>query len=124
MHPQTSSRLRRALISTCALSILVIALFIAIGQASASSSSSSAGSNTYSSLSFAGGCSVPTFNPPVSYPAGGNAVGTAAGDFNEDGNPDLAVTNYNTSNISILLGNGAGSGSMFDRHPLRVVPVG
>ena len=32
----------------------------------------------------------------------------AAGDFNEDGRPDLAVTNQGSGNVSILLGNGAG----------------
>ena len=43
-----------------------------------------------------------------------NAVGTspnsvAHGDFNGDGKTDLAVSNNNTSNVSVLLGNGDGT---------------
>ena len=33
----------------------------------------------------------------------------AVGDFNRDGNPDLAVANYGSNNVSILLGNGGGA---------------
>jgi len=33
--------------------------------------------------------------------------GLAIGDFNQDGNPDLATANFNTNNISILLGDGS-----------------
>ena len=33
----------------------------------------------------------------------------AVGDFNGDGKPDLAVANYNSNNVSVLLGNGDGS---------------
>ena len=31
------------------------------------------------------------------------------GDFNGDGKQDLAVANFNSNNVSILLGNGAGN---------------
>ena len=34
------------------------------------------------------------------------------GDFNEDGIPDIAVTNYSSGTVGILLGNGAGSFSL------------
>src|SRR5205807_9895351 len=33
----------------------------------------------------------------------------AVGDFNGDGKPDLAVANFNSNNISVLLGNGDGT---------------
>ena len=33
----------------------------------------------------------------------------AVGDFNGDGKADLAVANYNSNNVSVLLGNGNGT---------------
>src|SRR6266436_5479988 len=60
-------------------------------------------------------------------PAGGSpvSVGTspysvAAGDFNLDGKPDLAVTNFGGANLSILLGNGAGGFSPASGSPISV----
>ena len=51
------------------------------------------------------------FGPATNFPVG---TGTqpawlTVGDFNGDGKPYLAVANNNTNNVSILLGNGAGS---------------
>jgi hypothetical protein len=54
-------------------------------------------------------------NEPINFASATNlAVGkepyyTTVGDFNGDGNPDLATTNYQDNNVSILLGNGQGS---------------
>jgi hypothetical protein len=54
-------------------------------------------------------------NEPINFASATNlAVGkepfyTTVGDFNGDGNPDLATTNYQSNNVSILLGNGQGS---------------
>ena len=51
---------------------------------------------------------------PVSFAAASNyATGSfpnsvAVGDFNADGRPDLAVTNYNVNNLSVLLNTGSG----------------
>jgi len=45
----------------------------------------------------------------VNYSVGMNPNFVAVGDFNEDGNLDLAVSNQNASTISILLGNGDGT---------------
>ena len=39
----------------------------------------------------------------------GNPHGLVVGDFNDDGNLDIAVADHSSSKISILLGNGAGS---------------
>ncbi len=56
-----------------------------------------------------------TFRPAIERPVGitypgENGPGAiAAGDFNGDGRLDLAVANYNTSTVSILLGNGDGT---------------
>lgn len=52
--------------------------------------------------------SVPGFLAPVSYPLGGQPQAVAAGDFNRDGAPDLAVAN-GYGGVTVLLGNGDGS---------------
>ena len=51
-----------------------------------------------------------TFQPAVTFPAGGTAPqSVAVGDFNGDGNPDLAVANYYSNNVTVLLGDGRGN---------------
>jgi hypothetical protein len=52
-----------------------------------------------------------TFQGHVDYStaAGGNLACIAVGDFNGDGTPDLAICNDNTSDISVLIGNGDGT---------------
>jgi hypothetical protein len=44
----------------------------------------------------------------------------AVADFNGDGNLDLGVANYNDGNVTILLGNGAGSFTPATNSPVRV----
>ncbi|MCE9527114.1 MAG: FG-GAP-like repeat-containing protein [Planctomycetales bacterium] len=46
--------------------------------------------------------------PPVNYDAGENPQAIVSVDFNGDGFLDLAVANYSSSNVSVLLGNGSG----------------
>src|SRR5260370_6422887 len=53
----------------------------------------------------------PLFNPQTEY-AAGTATGPSCivvGDFNGDGKPDLAVTNFSDQNVWVLLGNGDGT---------------
>jgi hypothetical protein len=53
------------------------------------------------------------FQAHVDYAAGADPFGVAAGDFNGDGDLDLAVTNNSGNTVSVLLGNGDG---MFKPH--------
>src|SRR5438270_12268209 len=52
---------------------------------------------------------VPGFLAPLAFDAGNSPTSVAVGDFDGDGHPDLAVANYNSANVSVLLGNGDGS---------------
>ena len=51
---------------------------------------------------------APKFKQAV-YGTGANPVGGATGDFNGDGNLDLAIANLSSGTVSILLGNGDGT---------------
>jgi hypothetical protein len=50
---------------------------------------------------------------PVAIPGGGpfgsQPVALVSGDFNGDGRPDLAIADYNSGEVSVLLGNGDGT---------------
>lgn len=50
------------------------------------------------------------FNNPNNFGTGGDLpTGIAVADLNGDGHPDLAITNLNSNNISIMLGDGQGN---------------
>src|SRR5204862_4183555 len=53
-------------------------------------------------------CNPLTFATVTSFATSGASRSVAVGDFNGDGHQDLAVSTYNPSNVSILLGDGAG----------------
>jgi hypothetical protein len=51
-----------------------------------------------------------TFQPPVSYDAGGwLSIAVAVADVNGDGKPDIAVANFQGSSVTVLLNNGDGT---------------
>ena len=52
----------------------------------------------------AAAASTVQFKPAQSYAVGANPVAAAISDFNKDGKPDLAVLNYGSNNVTILLG--------------------
>jgi uncharacterized repeat protein (TIGR01451 family) len=49
------------------------------------------------------------FAPPKTYPVGTSPSAAIGGDFNGDGKRDIAVANFGSNNVSILLGNGDGT---------------
>lgn len=60
-------------------------------------------------LNFIKGDGDGTFQPPVVFEGGTRPIAVKAYDFNLDGNLDLAIANFNPSNISIVFGNGNGT---------------
>jgi hypothetical protein len=66
------------------------------------------GSNDISILLNTGVSSI-SFSSAVNYTVGLQPSSIAIADFNGDGFKDLAVTNYNSNNVSILLGSGTGA---------------
>lgn len=64
-----------------------------------------------------------TFKAPAVYSVGSTASGATpffltAADFNNDGRPDIATSNHNTDEVSVLLNTGAGAFSLIGNIPL------
>jgi hypothetical protein len=66
---------------------------------------------------------VPSFLGPVNYAAGGSPYAVVAADFNHDTIPDLAIANYGSSSVSVLLGNGNGTFQAALDSPTGFLPV-
>src|SRR6516162_4022969 len=52
---------------------------------------------------------VPSFASAVNYAVGQSPVAIVSADFNNDGVPDLAIANYQSGTVSVLLGNSNGT---------------
>jgi FG-GAP-like repeat/Abnormal spindle-like microcephaly-assoc'd, ASPM-SPD-2-Hydin len=66
-----------------------------------------------------------TFAPAVSYPAPSDGTNSVAiGDFNGDGHPDIAATNYPGYDLSVFLGVGNGTFKSAMQYPASIDPVG
>ena len=64
------------------------------------------------------------FSNPLSTPAGGlGSIALTIGDYNHDGKRDVAVVNNITNNVSIMLGNGAGTFRLSGYYPTQQGPV-
>jgi hypothetical protein len=64
-----------------------------------------------------------TFAAAVNYSAGDGPRSEAVGDFNRDGKPDLAVANWTSDNVSVLLGNGNGTFAAAVSYGVDTAPV-
>jgi type II secretory pathway component GspD/PulD (secretin) len=84
------------------------------------------GSNTVSILPGLGanGTETGTFGTQVTVATGNGPAGIAAADFNNDGHPDLAVTNQTDGTVSIILGNGNGTFIAQTAYTTGAGPVG
>lgn len=54
------------------------------------------------------------------FTTGTSPISAASGDFNHDGFPDLAIANYGSNNITVLLGNGSGGFTAATNSPFSV----
>ena len=68
-------------------------------------------------------CPSPSFGPDTNFPVGSNPWSVAVGDFNRDGNPDLAIANQASANVSVLLGNGNGGFGATTNFAVGIGPV-
>jgi hypothetical protein len=69
------------------------------------------------------GVSANSLAAAVNYPAGNGPVAVAVGDLNGDGIPDLAVANRNSSEVSVLIGNGNGTFRAAVNYPVGALPT-
>src|SRR5215213_3527617 len=65
---------------------------------------------------------IACFTPSTNFPVGARPRAVAVGDFNGDGRFDLAVANFTSNNVSILLGTGTGSFGAATNFPTGVGP--
>jgi len=70
-----------------------------------------------------GGASHTDFVGPDWYSVGDYLTSIAAGDFNADGTPDLAVADEDDDRVSVLLGDGAGDFAAPDNYAVGEEPV-
>ena len=66
----------------------------------------------------------PRFLPAVNSAVGNNPAGVDTGDFDEDGVLDLVVANYQSGELTLLLGSGQGVFGPRDAYPVPENPYG
>ena len=66
---------------------------------------------------------VLAFAAPVNYDAGTNPQAIVSADFNGDGTLDLVTANYNSGNVSVLLGNAGGTFQTAQNSPTGSGPL-
>lgn len=54
-------------------------------------------------------CLVPSLGPAADVSAASSSVSVVAGDFKRDGKHDLGVAGFDSANVAVLLGDGAGA---------------
>src|SRR5439155_1554118 len=67
-------------------------------------------------------CNPVDFTAPADFATGANPRSVAIGDFNRDGNQDLAIANFNVAIVSVLLGDGSGSFGQITDFPASGIP--
>ncbi|HEY2859481.1 MAG TPA: FG-GAP-like repeat-containing protein, partial [Terracidiphilus sp.] len=81
------------------------------------------GSAVLGSAALGSGTVAQSFGQDNPYEAGVGPVSIAAGDFNGDGKPDLAIANDEDNTLTVFLGDGKGAISAQNNFPAGGVPV-
>jgi alpha-tubulin suppressor-like RCC1 family protein/Leucine-rich repeat (LRR) protein len=68
-------------------------------------------------------CSTPSFGAATNFSVASLPFAMAQSDFNNDGNMDLAVTNFSSNSVSVLLGDGNGSFGPATPYNVGIGPV-
>ena len=63
-----------------------------------------------------------TFRPPIPIPAGSGPWGVVVADLNGDGRPDVAVANFDSSDVTVSTGLGDGTFSRMNSYPAPAGP--
>ena len=70
------------------------------------------------------GSATPTFTPAQSLATGVNPAGIAAADLNNDGSPDLVVTNYGDNTVSVMINSTPPGAQTATFLAQQILPVG
>lgn len=68
-------------------------------------------------------CLTPQFGGPANFAAGNIPNGAAVGDFDLDGKQDVAITNYATNHITVMLGDGTGNLQAGVHYSVETMPM-